>query len=214
MLVRSRTVRRGNLRGGGEHGADLSGYSAATPRCREVPPARLRKGFRLFAESLLERRSRGRAREEEDRDIGALKQQKDQLTQATILLFLEAHYGDHPYGRIPRHGELGPRDDPADLKTYYERWADPRTCDRDLRDIDAGRRSRVRKASGDAAAARYAALGRCRPSHDAVTRVEERRDKQQAHFVIGYRGAFTDPDRYALDVLGSALAGWGPVFVN
>src|SRR4030067_954255 len=41
-------------------------------------------------------------------------------------------------------------------------------------------------------------------------RAEETRDKEQAHFVIGYTGArFTDPDRYALDILGSALAGQG-----
>jgi zinc protease len=54
------------------------------------------------------------------------------------------------------------------------------------------------------------------PPLDAVRKAEERREKQQAHFVIGYPGArFTDPDRYSLDVLGSALAGMGGrLFVN
>jgi len=93
---------------------------------------------------------------------------------------------------------------PADLKAYYERWADPREHgDRDLRDIDAGEAiAAVRKAFGEMPQRPgYAALGALPvPSHDAVTKVEERRDKQQAHFVIGYPGArFTDPDRYALD---------------
>jgi zinc protease len=54
------------------------------------------------------------------------------------------------------------------------------------------------------------------PPLAAVRKSEEQREKQQAHFVIGYPGArFTDPDRYALDVLGSALAGMGGrLFVN
>jgi zinc protease len=48
------------------------------------------------------------------------------------------------------------------------------------------------------------------PPRPETLRAEERREKQQAHFVIGYTGArFTDPDRYAMDVLGAALAGQG-----
>jgi len=76
--------------------------AATRSACREVPPARLRKGFRLFAESLLEPTFPAEELEKKRIEtLGALKQQKDQLTQATILLFLEAHYGDHPYGRNP-----------------------------------------------------------------------------------------------------------------
>jgi zinc protease len=54
------------------------------------------------------------------------------------------------------------------------------------------------------------------PTPAGIRKAEERREKQQAHFVIGYPGArFTDPDRYSLDVLGSALAGMGGrLFVN
>jgi len=109
---------------------------------------------------------------------------------------------------------------PSDLKAYYERWADPRNMVIAVSgDIDAEEAlAAVRKAFGGMPRRPgYAALGSLPvPSHDAVLKVEERRDKQQAHFVIGYRGArFTDPDRYALDVLGSALAGMGGrLFVN
>ena len=153
--------------------------------------------------------------------MGALKQQKDQLTQATFLLFLAAHYGDHPYGRNPLGTENSVRSmTPEDLKAYYERWADPRNMVIGISgDIDAGEAlAAVREAFGEMPQRPgYAALGALPvPSHDGVRRVEERRDKQQAHFVIGYPGArFTDPDRYALDVLGSALAGMGGrLFVN
>jgi zinc protease len=48
------------------------------------------------------------------------------------------------------------------------------------------------------------------PPEEGIRRGEEQREKQQAHFVIGYAGArFTDPDRYAVSMLGAALAGQG-----
>ena len=205
-------------------GADLNGYSGRNSFGLQGKFLQrdFEKGFRLFAESLLEPTFPAEELEKKRIEtIGALKQQKDQLTQATFLLFLGAHYGDHPYGRNP----LGTEDTvramtPADLKAYYERWTDPRNMVVAISgDIDAEEAlAAVRKAFG-AMPPRpgYAALGALPvPSHDAVRKVEERRDKQQAHFVIGYPGArFTDPDRYALDVLGSALAGMGGrLFVN
>jgi zinc protease len=106
------------------------------------------------------------------------------------------------------------------MKAYYERWADPRNMVIAISgDIDAEEAlAAVRKTFGEMPPRpEYEALGAMPvPSHDAVIKAEERRDKQQAHFVIGYPGArFTDPDRYALDVLGSALAGMGGrLFVN
>jgi zinc protease len=48
------------------------------------------------------------------------------------------------------------------------------------------------------------------PALSEIRLGEEQRDKQQAHFVIGYTGArFADPDRYAMDLLGAALGGMG-----
>lgn len=205
-------------------GADLSGYSGRNSFGLQGKFLRrdFEKGFRLFAESLLEptfpEEELGKKRIE---TLGALKQQKDQLAQATFLLFLSAQYGDHPYGRNPLGTEnsVGAMT-PADLRAYYDRWADPRNMVIGISgDIDAQEAlAAVRKAFGGMPSrSGYAPLGALPvPSHDAVLRVEERRDKQQAHFVIGYTGArFTDPDRYALDVLGSALAGMGGrLFVN
>ena len=205
-------------------GADLSGYSGRNSFGLQGKFLQrdFEKGFRLFAESLLEPTFPAEELEKKRIEtLGALKQQKDQLTQATFLLFLAAHYGDHPYGKNP----LGTENSvlaatPADLKAYYERWADPRNMVIGISgDIDAEEAlAAVRKAFGGMSPRPgYAALGPLPvPSHDAIRKAEERRDKQQAHFVIGYPGArFTDPDRYALDVLGSALAGMGGrLFVN
>ena len=204
--------------------ADLSGYSTRNSfgLTGKFLQRDFEKGFRLFAESLLEPSFPAEELEKKRIEtLGVLKQQKDQLTQATFLLFLAAQYGGHPYGRNP----LGTEDSvraiaPSDLKAYYGRWADPRNMVIAISgDIDAEEAlAAVRKAFGEMPQRPgYAPLGALPvPSHDAVMKVEEQRDKQQAHFVIGYPGArFTDPDRYALDVLGSALAGMGGrLFVN
>jgi len=205
-------------------GADLSGYSGRNSFGLQGKFLQrdFEKGFRLFADSILDPTFPAEELEKKRIEtLGALKQQKDQLTQATFLLFLEAHYGDHPYGRNPLGTENSVRGmTPSDLKEYYGRWADPRNMVIGISgDIDAEEAlAAIRKAFGEMPPRPgYQALGALPvPSHDTVLKVEERRDKQQAHFVIGYPGArFTDPDRFALDVLGSALAGMGGrLFVN
>jgi zinc protease len=205
-------------------GAELSGYSGRNSFGLQGKFLQrdFEKGFRLFADSILDPTFPSEELEKKRIEtLGALKQQKDQLTQATFLLFLEAHYGDHPYGRNPLGTENSVRGmTPSDLKEYYERWADPRNMviaisgDIGVEEALAA----VRKAFAEMPPRPgYEALGAIPvPPHEAVRKAEELRDKQQAHFVIGYPGArFTDPDRYALDVLGSALAGMGGrLFVN
>jgi zinc protease len=205
-------------------GAELSGYSGRNGFGLHGKFLRrdFAEGFGLFAESLREPTFPSEELEKRRREVlGALKTQKDQLVQATFLLFLSAHYGDHPYARNP----LGTEDSvramtPEDLRFHYERWADPRNMviavSGDIGVDEA--MAVVRKAFGDfPQRPGYEPLGALPvPPQAGVRRVEERREKQQAHFVIGYTGMrLTDPDRYALDVLGSALAGMGGrLFVN
>jgi len=205
-------------------GAGLGGYSGRNSFGLQGKFLRrdFEPGFRLFAESLREPTFPAEELEKKRREtLGALKQQKDQLTQATFLLFLAAHYGDHPYGRNPLGTENSVRAMRAeDLKGYYERWADPRNMVIAVSGDIAAQEAlaAVRKAFGDfPQRPGYEPPGSLPvPPLAAVRKAEEQRDKQQAHFVIGYPGArFTDPDRYALDVLGSALAGMGGrLFVN
>jgi zinc protease len=205
-------------------GAELSGYSGRNSFGLQGKFLRRDFGeaFRLFAESLREPTFPAEELEKKRREVlGALKAQKDQLVQSTFLLFLSAHYGDHPYARNPLGTDNSVRAmTPADLQSYYERWTDPRNMVIAVSgDIGVDEAlAAVREAFGDFPQRKgYRPLGALPvPPLEAVRRVEEQREKQQAHFVIGYTGArFTDPDRYALDVLGSALAGMGGrLFVN
>ncbi len=205
-------------------GAELSGSSGRNSFGLQGKFLRrdFAEGFRLFADCLRDPAFPAEELEKKRREVlGALKAQKDQLVQATFLLFLSTHYGDHPYARNP----LGTEDSvraltPTDLRTYYERWADPRNLVIAVSgDIGVDEAlSAVRAAFGDLPQrAGYRPLGSLPvPRPEGVRRAKEARDKQQAHFVIGYPGArFTDPERYAFDVLGSALAGMGGrLFVN
>ncbi len=180
------------------------------------------QGFRLFAESLREPTFPAEELDKKRREVlGALKQQKDQLTQATFLLFLAAHYGAHPYARNPLGTDNSVRAmTSADLHAFYGRWADPRNMVIAVSgDIGVDEAlAAVRDAFGDfPKRPGFEPLGGIAvPPLEGVRKEEEQREKQQAHFVIGYPGArFTDPDRYALDVLGSALAGMGGrLFLN
>ena len=174
------------------------------------------RGFRLFAESLLSPTFPQEELEKKRVEIlGRIKQQKDNLTQSAFLLFLATHYGDHPYSRNSLgKEETVPGITRDDLKSFYERWADPRNMVIAVSgDIGADEAvSAVRKAFGDLPEHKgFVPLGPMPvPAAAGIRRGEEQREKQQAHFVIGYTGArFTDPDQYAMDLLGSALAGQG-----
>ena len=199
-------------------GADLSGYSGRNTfgLYGKFLSRDFGRGFSLFTELLREPTFPGEELEKKRREtLGALKQQKDQLAQEAVRLFLKTHYEGHPYSRNP----LGTEESiqamtTADLADYYRRWIDPRNMVLAISgDIDAQEAiEAVRGAFGDLPQREeYKPLGAIPvPSPTAARKVQEQRETQQAHFIIGYKGArFTDPDRYALDVLGSALAGMG-----
>ncbi len=198
--------------------ADLAGFSGRNSfglRARFMRKD-LEQGFRLFTESLRTPTFPADELEKKRAEmLGRLKLQKDEMTQSVFLLFLASHYEDHPYAWNPLGTEESLRGlTRDDLRAYYERWTDPRNLVIAVSG-DVGAEEAlllVRKAVGDMAPhPGYVPIGPMPvPPENGIRRVEERREKEQAHFVIGYPGArFTDPDRYALDVLGSALAGQG-----
>jgi zinc protease len=198
--------------------ADLSGFSGRNSFGLQSRFLRkdIEQGFRLLSESL-----RGPTFPEEELEkkrreiLGRLKLQKDSLTQSAFLLFLATHYGNHPYARNTLGKEETIRGIAReDLEIFYARWADPRNLVVSVSgDIDiAEAMSAVRKAFGDLPRRKeFVPIGPMPVVALTETRLgEERREKQQAHFVIGYTGArFIDPDRYAMDLLGAALAGQG-----
>ncbi|MCL2102777.1 MAG: insulinase family protein [Syntrophorhabdaceae bacterium] len=199
-------------------GAELYGYSGRNMFGLQGKflSRDFRQGFRLFTESLRAPTFPEEELEKKRREtLGAIKQQKDQLIQAVFLLFMETHYNGHPYSRDPLGAEESIQAmTSADLHDYYRRWADPRNMVLTISgDIDPKEALKAaRDAFGDFPKREdYMPLGAIPvPSLDTARKAREQRETQQAHFVIGYTGArFTDPQRYALDVLGSALAGMG-----
>lgn len=198
--------------------ADLSGFSGRNSfglQARMMSKD-FATGFRLFAESLRWPSFPAEELEKKRREVlGRLKLQKDDMVRSVILLFLATHYGEHPYARNPLGTEesIG-RIAREDLERYYRRWADPRNMVIVVSgDIGAGEAlSAVREAFGDFPPREaFVPIGPMPvPEEKGIRRGEEPGEKEQAHFVIGYTGArVTDSDRYALDVLGSVLAGQG-----
>ena len=198
--------------------ADLSGFSGRNSfglRARMMSKD-FSAGFRLFVESLRWPSFPAEELEKKRREVlGRLKLQKDDMVRSVILLFLATHYGEHPYARNPLGTEesIG-RISREDLERYYRRWADPRNMVIAISgDIGAEEAfAAVREAFGDfPRREEFVPIGPMPvPEEKGIRRGEEPGEKEQAHFVIGYTGArVTDPDRYALDVLGSALAGMG-----
>jgi len=198
--------------------ADLSGFSGrnAFGLRAHMMSKDFTAGFRLFVESL--RWPSFPAEELEKKRVevlGRLKLQKDDMVRSVILLFLATHYGEHPYARNPLGTEesVG-RITRKDLEHYYRRWTDPRNMviaiSGDIGTEEA--LSAVREAFGDfPRSEEFVPIGPMPvPQEKGIRRGVEPGEKEQAHFVIGYTGArVTDPDHYALDVLGSALAGMG-----
>jgi zinc protease len=198
--------------------ADLSGFSGRNSfgLAGRFLRRDFEQGFRLFAESLLGPTFPKEELEKKRQELlGRLKLQKDNLTQSAFLLFLSTHFGSHPYARNTLgKEETIPGIEREDLERFYFRWADPRNLVIAISgDIDEENAlSAVRKAFGDLAPRKeFVPIGPMQVEPLSEIRfAEEQREKQQAHFVIGYTGArFTDPDRYAMDLLGAALAGMG-----
>jgi len=198
--------------------ADLSGFSGRNSLGLRAKFMRkdLEQGFRLFAESLRDPTFPEEELSKKRTEIlGRLSLQKDDMTRSVFLLFLARHYGDHPYARNPLGTEESVRGTTRqEVVDFYHRVSDPRNLviavSGDIGTDDAF--SIVRKAFGDLPRREgFVPPGPIPvPGEKGIRRIEEQRDKEQAHFVIGYTGArFTDPDRYALDLLGASLAGQG-----
>ncbi|NJD62779.1 MAG: insulinase family protein, partial [Deltaproteobacteria bacterium] len=197
---------------------ELSGFSGRNSFGLQAKFMRkdFERGFRLFTESLRDPTFPAEELEKKRQEIlGKLKLQKDNLTQSVFLLFLATHYGSHPYA----WNTLGKEETirgitREDVETYYARWNDPRNLVIAISgDIGVEEAlSAVRKSFGDLPRRKeFVPLGPMPvPAQEGISRGEEQREKQQAHFVIGYPGAkFTDPDRYSVNLLGAALAGMG-----
>jgi zinc protease len=174
------------------------------------------KGLKLMSEMILTPTFSVDEMEKKKKEmLAAIKAQKDSPVKEIIRLYLKSQYGNHPYsldpqGRVESVTSLA-RDN---LIEFYNRLVVPKNMvivvsgnvgsDQAKNTIAAAFEAFSRE--GDLSLVNRMEIS---PPENAIT-VEEKREKLQAHFVIGFLGTtFTDEDRYPLKVLSSTLAGQG-----
>jgi len=149
--------------------------------------------------------------------LAEIKNQEDRPASLAFLLFWKNLFPCHPYGM----DKLGSPETVRgvrrkDLRSYYRRTAvGPNLALAVVGDVDAQEvRQRVELFLGKLRDKPYEPAEPGKPRCAAPAVREETRlvspDKQQAHILIGARGArFTDRERYRLSVLAAVLAGQG-----
>jgi zinc protease len=197
--------------------AEVDGFSGRNSlgATLECPVEALEPTLDLFAELLLEPAFDPEEIERERSDtLAAIERQEDRLAQLAYLLFAQTHFRNHPY-RLPTIGsaESVRRFDADLLRAHHARLIRGENMAIAISgDVDP-----------DNVAARFSArLGAipaggfeapCPPAEEAPREIREaelRKDRAQAHLVIGFRGlTVADPDRFALEVVVQLLAGQG-----
>ena len=197
--------------------ADVDGFSGRNSlgATLECPIEALDSTLDLFSELLLEPTfDREEIERERSDTLAAIERREDHLSQLTYQLFSETHFQSHPY-RLPGLGsaESVRRFDADLLRAHHARLIrGENMAIAVVGDVDP-----------DATAARFSArlsaipsggfVAPCPPLEDAPREIREaefRKDRAQAHLVIGFRGlTVADPDRFALEVVVQLLAGQG-----
>jgi zinc protease len=181
----------------------------------ETPSATLEPALDLFCDVLRAPAFDAEEFERERREtLAAIERREDRLAQRAFLLFGENHFQKHPY-RMPTLGS-------AEVISGLEREAvvahhEWLVKQENLVIAVAGDVDPDQIAQGFSR--RLASLDASpfeRPSPPAepppteIRRAELRKDRAQAHLVIGFRGiAVDDDDRFTLDVISQILSGQG-----
>jgi zinc protease len=198
-------------------GAEIDGFAGRSSLglTLETPSSQLDRTLDLFAEVLLEPAFESEELERERREtLAAIERREDNLGQRAFLLFAETHYRRHPY----RQALLGTAEavqgfDRAKLETHHAGLIRaPNLALAVAGDVDPDEVAR-------AISARLAGLDERRIEPPAppdeeppreIRSAELRKDRAQAHLVIGFRGLTVhDEDRFALEVISQLLAGQG-----
>jgi zinc protease len=181
----------------------------------ETPAETFEPALDLFCEVLHAPAFDREELERERRDtLAAIERREDRLAQRTFQLFTEHHFEHHPY-RMPTLGSKPVIEAlrPEDVRAHHARLVvKPNLVLAVVGDVDPDR-------VAQGVAARLAELpeGPFDPPSPAledppseIRHAELRKDRNQAHLVIGFRGvAVDDDDRFALEVLAQLLAGQG-----
>jgi len=197
--------------------ADVDGFSGRNSlgATLECPIEALDSTLELFSELLLEPAfDREEIERERSDTLAAIERREDHLAQLAYLLFAETHFHHHPY-RLSALGsaESVKRFDADLLRAHHARLIrGENMAVAVVGDVDP-----------DTTAAHFSARLAAIPSggfeapsptvEDAPREIREavlRKDRAQAHLVIGFRGlTVADPDRFALEVVVQLLAGQG-----
>ncbi len=146
--------------------------------------------------------------------LASIRQQEDDLDRMAFNLFRKVLYEKHPY-RMNRIGTIDSiqRLTPEDLKEYYHRIAVPENMVLTIvGDVDLHQAvSAVEKEFGKMKKTGFIPPNIPKdPPLEKTRTLEVYKEKEQAHFVLGFPGgSVLDKDRYALDVLDAALSGMG-----
>jgi len=197
--------------------ADVDGFSGRNSlgTTLECPVEALDPTLELFAELLLEPAFDLAEIERERSDtLAAIERREDRLAQLAYLLFAETHFRKHPYRLASLGSAESVRSFDADLlRAHHARLIrGENMAVAIVGDVDP-----------DSVAARFSAQLTAIPSGgfeapsppleaapSEIREAELRKDRAQAHLVIGFRGVtISDPDRFTLEVIVQLLAGQG-----
>ncbi|MBW2267745.1 MAG: insulinase family protein [Deltaproteobacteria bacterium] len=197
--------------------AEIDGFSGRSSigLTLETTAAKLPAALDLACKALLEPAFDPAEIERERREtLAAIERREDRLAQRALMLFTEKLFGSHPYAR-PMLGfrESVPRFDRQALVAHQHKLIrGPNLALAIAGQVDPdeiAQRVAARLADLEPEAA---PLPRSTPAPalDTVVQTELRKQRAQAHLVIGFLGvSVDDSDRFALDVLAQLLAGQG-----
>jgi zinc protease len=164
-------------------------------------------GFPAFDEEETERERRDA--------LAALDRRADRLGARAFDLFQLAHYERHPY-RLPLPGtkDSVASFDAAGVAAHHAALVRPDnlvvSVVGDVDPDEAAEALARELADLEQDDAKPLSLPEPEPAPREIRRAHERKDRAQAHLVLGFRGVgVDDPDREALDVLAQILAGQG-----
>jgi zinc protease len=146
--------------------------------------------------------------------LASIRRQEDNLDRTVFRLFRKALYEKHPY-RMDMIGTLESvqRITQKDLKEYYRRIAVPENMVFTIvGDVDMNQAVQaVQKEFGKLDKGNFVHPGVAQePPLQKTRKSEVYKEKEQAHFVIGFLGpTIRSKDRYAVEVLDAALSGMG-----
>jgi zinc protease len=181
----------------------------------ETPVEGLDPALELFAEMLLEPAfDPVMIERERDDTLAAIERREDRLGQKAFLLFAETHFRTHPY----RHSMLGTADSVAGFDAevvagHHQRLVSAANLSLAVAgDVDPDEIAvRLSTLLADLPADAFEAPDP--PAEAAPQEIREaeiRKDRAQAHLVIGFRGvSVSDEDRFGLEVISQLLTGQG-----